>query len=78
MAEKYSFTKSFAIDDFNVISEVKHHLDSGRMVIVAAWGKEERFDVYLEPQIGGDPPLLRLAVAVSSQLPHTALRLPQR
>jgi len=55
MAEKYSFIKhkSFAIDDFNVISEVKHYLELGRMVIVAAWGKEERIDVYLEPQIGG-------------------------
>jgi hypothetical protein len=55
MAEKYRFIKhkSFAIDDFSVTSDVKRYLDMGRMVIVAAWGKEERIDVYLEPQMGG-------------------------
>ena len=58
MAEKYRFIKhkSFAIDDFSVTSEVKRYLDLGRMVIVAAWGKEEHIDVYIEPQSQGGPP----------------------
>ena len=55
MAEKYSFRKykSFAIDNFDVIAEVKRYLDMGQMVIVAAWGKEERIDVYLQPEVTG-------------------------
>jgi hypothetical protein len=55
MAEKYHFRKdrTFAIDDFNVIAEVKRYLDMGQMVIVAAWGKEERVDVYVQPQVSG-------------------------
>jgi hypothetical protein len=55
MAEKYSFRKhkSFALDDFDVITEVKRYLDMGHMVIVAAWGKEERIDIYLQPKVTG-------------------------
>src|ERR1051325_5177010 len=55
MAEKYSFRKykSFAIDNFDVIAEVKRYLDMGQMVIVAAYGKEERIDVYLQPEVPG-------------------------
>lgn len=55
MAQKYSFTRyqSFAIDDFSVVPTVKRQLDLGKMVIVAAWGKEDRIDVFLEPPIGG-------------------------
>lgn len=38
--------KSFAIDDEEMLSEVRNSLEQHRMVVVAAWSKENRVDVY--------------------------------
>lgn len=51
IAAKYDFVKhkSFGIDDGAMLQEVQRYLQNNRMVAVAAWEKEKRVDIYLEP-----------------------------
>lgn len=55
LARKYNFAKykSFGIDDESLLDEVRHYLENNKMVVIAAWGKEERVDMYLEPSYSG-------------------------
>lgn len=52
IAEQYRFPKyrSYDIADRAVLNEVKYRLEAGQTVIVIAWTKENRIDVYVEPQ----------------------------
>jgi hypothetical protein len=52
IAEQYRFPKykSYDIADTAILNEVKHRLEDGQTVIVIAWTKENRIDVYVEPQ----------------------------
>lgn len=52
IAEQYRFPKykSYDIADKAILNEVKHRLEDGQTVIVIAWTKENRIDVYVEPQ----------------------------
>jgi hypothetical protein len=52
IAEQYRFPKyrSYDIADRTVLNEVKPRLEAGQTVIVIAWTKENRIDVYVEPQ----------------------------
>lgn len=52
IAEKYGYPKyrSYDIADSSILSEVRRRLESRQTVIVAAWTKENRIDVYAESQ----------------------------
>jgi hypothetical protein len=52
IAEQYRFPKykSYDIADKAILNEVKQRLEDGQTVIVIAWTKENRIDVYVEPQ----------------------------
>jgi hypothetical protein len=52
IAKQYGFPKykSYDIADKSILDEVKRRLEGGQTVIVIAWTKEDRMDVYVEPQ----------------------------
>lgn len=53
LAEKNRFRlyKSFPVDDERMVDEAQRIIESGKMVIVAAYtGKEDRIDLFLEPE----------------------------
>ena len=53
IAEKYHFQKhkSFHISDKSILDEVKRYVSGNRMVVVIAWTKEDRIDVWLDREV---------------------------
>lgn len=49
-AKKHSFIKhkAFDISDEQILDEVKRYLQKRKMVVIAAWTKEERIDMWLQ------------------------------
>jgi len=53
LADKFHFEryKSFHISDRSILNEVKKYISTDRMVIVVAWTKQDKIDVWLQREI---------------------------